>query len=113
MSSADVTVTHVRAYTVRVSWWQYVQRVTNDAPGSQIARKIGEKTAVSTVNRWRDGVPPKVETVIAFADAYGQPRREALIAAYLDSEEALRNVSDRELLVQARGLLEELEKRMR
>lgn len=101
------------AYTDRVSWWQYVQRVSNDAPGSQIAEKIGEKIAVSTVNRWKKGVPPEVKTVFAFADAYGVPRREALIAAYLDSGEALEKVTDRELLVQARGLLEALEERLR
>lgn len=89
-----------------MSWWEYVQRVTGGESGNLIAKTIGGKVAASTVNSWRDGAAPKPETVLAFADAYDRPQREALLAAFLPADKTLTGYTDQEFLA-------ELERRLK
>ena len=67
-----------------MSWWGYVQKVTDGASQTAIAERAG--IAQSSVNRWKT-VIPKSENVISFAKAYGRPPLEALLAAGIVSDE--------------------------
>lgn len=64
---------------MRVTWSDYVARVTRGLTQTQIADRAG--IAQSSVGRWLRGDPPAVDKVLAFAHAFGQPAAEALIAA--------------------------------
>ena len=61
------------------TWWAYVMRIANNAPQKDIAQKAGVDG--SSVSRWKEGVTPKGEAVVAFARAYERPPIEALITA--------------------------------
>jgi len=63
------------------SWTEYVTRVSRPLTQQQIAQKCG--VAQTNVGRWLRGDPgvPRVESVIAFARAFGRPLLEAFIAA--------------------------------
>lgn len=69
-----------------MTWWQYVEHVTDKATQEAIARRVNVSTP--TVSRWQ-GSTPKPETVAAFARAYSRPVLEAFIAAgFLTEEDA-------------------------
>jgi transcriptional regulator with XRE-family HTH domain len=70
-------------------WSDYVRRIVGDLNQLEIAAKTG--LAQTNIGRWLRGIPqaPKVESVVQFARAFGQPPVEALVAAgYITAEEA-------------------------
>ena len=68
-------------------WWDYVQRVTNNAGGVEIARKADFDP--SAVSRWKRGDPPRWDFVLKFARAYNRNVLEALAeAGFITQEEA-------------------------
>lgn len=68
------------------TWWAYVLRIADNALGKTIAEKAGVDG--SSISRWKEGITPKAEQVVAFARAYGRPPIEALIAAkYIEPDE--------------------------
>jgi hypothetical protein len=95
-----------------LTWWEYVQRVTQGASQSAIARTINLSGA--TVSRWQDH-PPKPESAAAFAHAYNRPVLEAFIyAGYLTPQDAEVPVTlDVPGVLTDRYLLDELERRLR
>ena len=69
-------------------WQEYVRRVTGTLTHAQISEKSG--VAQSNVGRWLRGehIVPKADSVISFAQSFGQPPVEALIAAgYLEESQ--------------------------
>src|SRR5882762_2010399 len=96
------------------TWWAYVIRVTKNAPQKVIAEKAGVDG--SSISRWKEGVTPKGEAVVAFARAYKRPPIEALIAArYIEPDEvggaieisiSMGEVSDAALLEELASRLE-------
>ena len=68
-------------------WWQYVTSVAGPAQNTEIADHAGIDK--SNLTRWRQGSRPRVEFVLKFARAYGQPVIAALAAAeYITDDEA-------------------------
>ncbi|MBO2461124.1 helix-turn-helix transcriptional regulator [Spirillospora sp. NPDC000708] len=70
------------------TWWEYVVRTAGTDNQSEIARKIGRDQ--SSLNKWPQGAKPRVESVRAFADGYGRPILEAMVAAGILTEEEAR-----------------------
>jgi transcriptional regulator with XRE-family HTH domain len=69
------------------AWWEYVSRVSGDAPKQEIAAAAGIDP--SQVSRWSNGQNPNAKQVVHLARSYDRPPVEALIAAgYLDEDEA-------------------------
>jgi transcriptional regulator with XRE-family HTH domain len=63
-----------------MSWAEYVVAVAGTANHSEIARKLG--ISQSAVQRWiTNGATPKTDTVWLFAQTYGVPFDEAIMAA--------------------------------
>lgn len=75
-------------YTEPMTWWEYVVRHAGTENQSEIARRIGRDQ--SSLNKWPQGAKPRVESVRAFAEAYGRPVLEAFVAAGILSEEEAR-----------------------
>lgn len=68
------------------TWWEYVEKHAGRVAQKVIAEKAGVDG--SSVSRWKEGVKPKGEQVVAFARAYKRPPIEALIAArYIEPDE--------------------------
>ncbi len=71
---------------VRMTWWEYVQRVAGTSSPTEIGRRA--RIGQSSVGRWHNS-SPKPENVVAFARAYDRPPLEAFVAAkFLTEEEA-------------------------
>lgn len=96
------------------TWWAYVERIANKAPQKDIATKTGVDG--SSISRWKKGVRPEGDQVVAFARAYGRTPIEALIAArYIEPDEvggaieisiSMGEVSDAALLEELASRLE-------
>lgn len=70
-----------------MNWSDYVARVAPGAAQKDIAAAAGVDS--STVSRWKSGLAPKPENVVAFARAYERPVLEAFVAAgFLTPDEA-------------------------
>jgi transcriptional regulator with XRE-family HTH domain len=95
------------------TWWAYVEKHAGKVHQKVIADKAGVDG--STVSRWKEGVTPKGEAVVAFARAYKRSPIEALIAArYIEPDEvggaieisiSMGEVSDAALLEELAGRL--------
>jgi len=68
------------------NWWEYVQRISANAPNKDIAAATGMDA--SAITRWKRGEKPRAENVVAFARGYRRPAVEALLAAgYITQED--------------------------
>ena len=94
-----------------MSWWDYVRRITNDAPQMDIAAASG--VAAATISRWSTGQRGvTLDSAVAIARGYRRPVLEALVAAGLitgeDAREtpaaapSLSSLSDDDLLAEVR-----------
>lgn len=89
-----------------------MERVTQGQTPAEIAAKIKGNLAPSTVSRWKTSqISPNPETIFAFADAYEVSRQEALLAAYLPTDEP--DVDALLASVSNKRLLQEVARRMR
>jgi len=97
----------------KYQWWDYVQRVTNNAGGVEIARKV--EFDPSAVSRWKKGENPRWDFVLKFAEAYDRNVLEALTAAgFITKEQAdLREVKVGVEDIDTIALLEEVIRRLR
>jgi transcriptional regulator with XRE-family HTH domain len=108
MQGKEMAKRYARAqYSPGMTWWDYLQRISDGAPQVQIARAA--KVEQSAVSRWKSGghgIRP--ENAANVARHYGRPVLEAFVAAgFLTPEEAsakpalapaLDELSDEELL---------------
>lgn len=94
-------------------WWAYVERVTNNAGGVEIAHKV--QFDPSAVSRWKRGDNPRWDFVLKFARAYNRNVLEALVEAeFITEEEAsLREIKAGVEDLTTVELLEEALKRVR
>lgn len=102
------------------TWWEYVGRISGNAPNQQIAVAAG--CDPSQVSRWRKGSNPDAARVVHFARHYNRPPVEALITAgYLNEDEAAgiaqltmsaREKSSDSLASEIGGLVAELRRRI-
>lgn len=68
------------------NWWEYVKRISDNAPAKAIAAAAG--VDASQVTRWKEGQRPNADTAVAFARRYKVSPVVALIAAdYLRVDE--------------------------
>jgi transcriptional regulator with XRE-family HTH domain len=81
-----ITNAMASTYTDRMSWWDYVSRITKGDSQTAIAERTG--LSQGGISGWRTKAP-KPETVAAFARGYDRPVLEAFVAAgFLTAEEA-------------------------
>lgn len=68
-------------------WGTYLRTITGDAPGAEIARKLG--VSDSKVSYWKRGERnPTIAEAILVSRTWGRPPLEGLIAAgYLEADE--------------------------
>ena len=77
-----------------VSWWGYVERVSDNAPRVQIAKLVG--LTPSAISRWASGANPDPDKAAALARAYERPVLEAFVAAgFLTEDEAGQQPAER------------------
>lgn len=95
-----------------MTWWQYVQSITEGAQQKDIASNLGVDQ--STVSRWKTGVPGKPENVAALARAYRRPVLEAFVAAgFLTERDAKAKVTVPDIgALSDDDLLAEIKRRM-
>jgi hypothetical protein len=68
------------------TWWEYVQRISANAPHKEIAAAAGVDQ--SRMTGWKHGDRPKADNATAFARHYNRQPVEALIAAgYLEASD--------------------------
>ncbi|MCQ9384376.1 hypothetical protein [Brevibacterium moorei] len=94
-----------------MTWTNWMRETSGGASNADIARTTGRSYV--TVSKWRT-VTPSVESVIAFADAYGASRAEALVAAgYLRPDDLTGPPSRGLSAIPSDVLLDELRRRIR
>lgn len=72
-----------------MTWWNYVRETAGTDNQADIARKVG--VSQPSISQWRTSTP-KPESVRAFAQAYGRPVVEAVIAAGILTEKEAREI---------------------
>lgn len=96
-----------------VTWWSYVQRISEGAPNVRIAEMTG--VSPSSISRWRAG-GVDAATAASFARGFGRPVLEAFIAAgFLTPDEAGQRPASAPSLTELDDddLLKEVGRRMR